>query len=84
LHYVKQLNNPINSTLPQAQFITKVGTLDYDQGLLTFNSLYVNFYDGAAIKIFAKPADRDFAVPSNTVLTIISDEIHVTANPVRL
>jgi hypothetical protein len=84
LHYVKDLNNPINSVLPQSTFLTKVGDMNYDTGVLTFNSLYINSFDGPSIKIYAKPANRDITVPANTILTITSDEINVTATTVRV
>ena len=68
----------------QHKTLYNIGTVDYDTGLVQINNLIVNSYLGDSIRIFAKPRYLDFSSSTNTILSIASDEIFITANAVRV
>ncbi len=61
-----------------------VGTVDYDTGFVQLVNFKPDSFDGAVLKVFAKPRDKDITSKKNTILTVESDEIKVTVEPLRL
>lgn len=65
------------------QIITSIGTVNYDTGLLQLSNFNVTQYDGAGIKIYAIPRNKDIQTINNVILNIIEEDIDLTIVPVR-
>ena len=65
------------------QIITSIGTVNYETGLLQLSNFNVSQYDGAGIKIYAIPRNKDIQTINNVILNIIEEDIDLTIVPVR-
>lgn len=65
------------------QIITSIGTVNYETGLLQLSNFNVTQYDGAGIKIYAIPRNKDIQTINNVILNIIEEDIDLTIVPVR-
>lgn len=65
------------------QTITSIGTVNYETGLLQLSNFSVSQYDGAGIKIYAIPRNKDIQTINNVILNIIEEDIDLTIVPVR-
>ena len=64
--------------------IVAVGTINYDTGLLQFSNFKLDSYEGAGIKIYAAPKDKDISTINNTILNIIEEDLNLSIEPVRV
>lgn len=71
------------STPLGVQEITNIGTVDYSTGVVSLRDWIVDEYEGEAIKLYVKPADRDVKSPRNTIMSIPSDSISITVEGIR-
>ncbi|NDC95684.1 hypothetical protein EB077_10305, partial [bacterium] len=62
----------------------KIGTIDYENGIIIINNLNVSSFEGSAIKIYAVPNDKDFSSNKNVILSIADEDIKVTVIPVKI
>ena len=65
------------------QFVSQVGTVDYDTGLVRLISFLVDSYDLPFIKVFVRTREKDILENKATILDIEDGEIQVTVNAVR-
>jgi len=65
------------------QVITNIGTVNYENGLIQLTNFNVSQYDGAGIKIYAIPRNKDIQTINNVILNIIEEDIDLTIVPVR-
>jgi len=64
--------------------ITDVGTVNYETGDINIANFRIESFDGAYLKIYARPAHKDISSDLNTILTLEADEIHLTVEALRL
>lgn len=65
------------------QVITNIGTVDYETGLIQITNFRVTGFDGANIKIYVVPRNKDIQTINNVILNIIEEDINLTIVPVR-
>ncbi len=63
--------------------IQRVGTIDYDAGLLQFSNVKIDGFVGNAIKFYAYPRDKDISTVNNVILNIIEDELSILVEGTR-
>lgn len=63
--------------------LQKVGTVDYASGALEISDMYVETYDGAEVKFWAKPSGLDVVTKHDTILAVEADEVRVSVTAVR-
>jgi hypothetical protein len=63
--------------------IAKVGSVDYDSGVVNIESFYCDSYEGSTIKLYVIPADDDIIIPRDTIASIEPDEIHLTVETLK-
>ena len=63
--------------------IENVGTVDYATGLIQIANLRITGFDGAAIKYYVVPQQKDINTTKNVILNILEEDIKVTAVPAR-
>jgi hypothetical protein len=73
----------VNSATGTDAFVTKVGTINYDSGLISLQAFNPTTYDGNHIKMFVKPRELDILTDKATILDIENSEINVSVNVVR-
>jgi len=64
--------------------VDTVGTIDYQKGIVSLNRLNVDSYLGSAINVYVVPKDVDVASSSNIILSIESNNIHVTVEQIAV
>lgn len=65
------------------QFVNKVGSVDYETGMVRLVNFIVDEYDGTAIKIYVRTREKDVLENQATILDIEGGEIQVTVDTVR-
>jgi hypothetical protein len=63
--------------------IKKIGTVDYDTGVIQINNFIVDKYDGNSIRLYALPASRDITSSSNDIFRIENSEVVINVEMVR-
>lgn len=63
--------------------IAEVGSVDYRLGTVQINNLLFDSYEGNYFKIYASSKDKDIEVRNDTIMSIESDEIHLTIEQLR-
>lgn len=58
--------------------VTRVGTINYDTGLMTISNVKLDSYEGNGIKFYATPAVKDLTSLQNTILSIAPEDTHIT------
>jgi hypothetical protein len=64
-------------------FVKKIGTVNYDSGFVQINNLKVSEITGNAIKIYAKPRNKDIFSQRNVILSILPEDITLTVPAIR-
>ena len=64
--------------------IVKVGTIDYTTGLLQLSNFIIDAFVGSEIRVYAYPVSKDISVTNNVILNIISTDISINAEGVRV
>lgn len=64
-------------------FTSKIGTVDYEQGVVRIDSLTVTDFDGPAVKIYVRTREKDILENQATIMDIEGGEIQVQVNTVR-
>jgi hypothetical protein len=64
--------------------IVEIGTVDYENGIVSIKDIRIEAYLGPAIKIFVRPKDPDVVSNLNNILTIEEDEINIIPEELRL
>lgn len=66
------------------EMMAEIGTIDYENGLISIQNLKIDSYYGSSIKIYVDTEDPDIMVSQNTILTIESDETNIEIEEVRV
>lgn len=67
------------------EIIKPVGTVDYNTGTITVDSLEVQATESSAgLEFFVRSRDKDFSSSQNKILKVKEDQINVTVIPVKL
>lgn len=64
--------------------ITNIGTVNYDIGSVILESFNIQSYDGESLKIYARPKDKDIISSTRNILQIVTDDVEVTVEEVRV
>lgn len=67
-----------------AEFVKKIGTVDYTTGLIQLSSFQIDSFDGTYFKVYVRAAEKDIMSDKATILGIESDEITITVKDVRI
>lgn len=63
--------------------IVDVGTVDYATGLVKLTNFRPDSFDGGAIRVYARPAGKDFSSSKNVIMSLEDDEVHVVVEAIR-
>src|SRR6266705_1069977 len=63
--------------------VTIIGTINYDNGLVTLQQFKIDSYEGDSLKIIVRPLDNDINVTQQSILTIEPAGINLTINAVN-
>jgi hypothetical protein len=61
-----------------------IGSVDYDNGIVTIRNLQVSSYEGSKIKVYALPLVKDIAASKNQVMRIQSVDVGINIIAERL
>lgn len=65
------------------QVLTNVGTVNYETGLIQLSNFKITSFEGAGIKVYVVPRNKDIQTINNVILNIIEEDINLTIVPVR-
>ena len=57
--------------------MTDIGTVDYYSGSISISNFFIDDYEGNALEIYVRPAQRDISIPQDTILSIPSNHVQV-------
>lgn len=63
--------------------IVKAGTVDYVSGRVNLDALQIDDYEGASVRLYAFPKDKDITAAKASIMQIESAEIKVTVEELR-
>lgn len=58
--------------------VSKIGTVDYDKGIVKINNIVLTAYEGAGLTFMARTLSKDISAIKNNILTIRASDIGVT------
>ncbi len=64
-------------------FVSNVGSINYNTGLVKLINFKPTNYDGSSIKLYVRPLELDIIANKATILNIEEDEINITVDIVR-
>lgn len=67
--------------------LKKVGTVDYDTGLVTITDLIVDSYtpaSGSHMHLYANPLSKDIDSAKNSIIVIRDSDVEISVTPVKL
>jgi hypothetical protein len=67
----------------QHRTILKVGTVDYDTGIIRIDNFNITNFAGTSLKIYAKPRTLDITSSQNVILNILENDVDVTIEQIR-
>jgi hypothetical protein len=73
----------VNAQGTQHRTIIKIGTVDYDTGIIRINNFNITNYTGTSLKIYAKPRTLDITSTQNVILNILESDVDVTIEQIR-
>ena len=65
------------------QVLTNVCTVNYETGLIQISNFKITSFEGAGIKVYVVPRNKDIQTINNVILNIIEEDISLTIVPVR-
>jgi hypothetical protein len=63
--------------------LSKIGTVDYQSGLVSISNLVVSSFEGSQIKLYARPVSFDITSEKNVILSIRDSDIIVVTTQIR-
>lgn len=63
--------------------VAHAGTVDYTNGVVYLNSFNISGYDGAVIKIYAKPKSKDITSTKDIILNVLDEDVNIDVEPIR-
>ena len=73
----------VNTSGTNNRTILKIGTVDYDTGILRINNFNITNYAGTSLKIYAKPRTLDITSTQNVILNILENDVDVAIEQIR-
>jgi hypothetical protein len=73
----------VNTSGKNDRTILKIGTVDYDTGIIRINNFNITNYTGTSLKIYAKPRTLDITSSQNVILNIIENDVDVSIEQIR-
>ena len=64
--------------------IAKIGTIDYNKGIVNITGLNIQNFDGPNFKVYAYPKDKDVTSQKNTILSIEPSNIAIEVEEIRI
>ena len=73
----------VNTSGTNNRTILKIGTVDYDTGIIRINNFNITNYAGTSLKIYAKPRTLDITSSQNVILNILENDVDVAIEQIR-
>ena len=73
----------VNTAGKNDRTILKIGTVDYDTGIVRINNFNITNYTGTSLKIYAKPRTLDITSSQNVILNILENDVDVAIEQIR-
>ena len=73
----------VNTSGTNNRTILKIGTVDYDTGIIRINNFNITNYAGTSLKIYAKPRTLDITSTQNVILNILENDVDVAIEQIR-
>ena len=73
----------VNTSGTNNRTILKIGTVDYDTGIIKINNFNITNYTGTSLKVYAKPRNLDITSSQNVILNILENDVDVTIEQIR-
>jgi hypothetical protein len=73
----------VNTSGKNHSTILKIGTVDYDTGIIKINNFNITNYTGTSLKVYAKPRNLDITSSQNVILNILENDVDVTIEQIR-
>ena len=73
----------VNTSGTNNRTILKIGTVDYDTGIIRINNFNITNYAGTSLKIYAKPRTLDITSTQNVILNILENDVDVSIEQIR-
>ena len=73
----------VNTSGTNNRTILKIGTVDYDTGIIRINNFNITNYTGTSLKIYAKPRTLDIISSQNVILNILENDVDVSIEQIR-
>ena len=73
----------VNTAGTNNRTILKIGTVDYDTGIIRINNFNITNYTGTSLKIYAKPRTLDIISSQNVILNILENDVDVSIEQIR-
>jgi len=73
----------VNTSGKNDRTILKIGTVDYDTGIIRINNFNITNYTGTSLKIYAKPRTLDITSSQNVILNILENDVDVSIEQIR-
>lgn len=73
----------VNTAGTNNRTILKIGTVDYDTGIIRINNFNITNYTGTSLKIYAKPRTLDITSSQNVILNILENDVDVAIEQIR-
>ena len=73
----------VNTSGTNNRTILKIGTVDYDTGIIRINNFNITNYTGTSLKIYAKPRTLDITSSQNVILNILENDVDVAIEQIR-
>jgi len=63
--------------------VKEIGTINYNEGILTLNNFKPTNLLGNNIKIYAKPKSKDIFSKTNSILSIKEEDINISVEQIK-
>lgn len=67
----------------QHSIISRIGTIDYDNGIIYLNSFNISSYSGSKIKIYARSKSKDISSNKDIILNILDEDVLINVEALR-
>ena len=73
----------VNTSGTNNRTILKIGTVNYDTGIIQIDNFNITNYTGTSLKIYAKPRTLDITSSQNVILNILENDVDVSIEQIR-
>lgn len=72
-----------SSTSDTNTVLAMIGTVDYENGIISLNRFNISDYEGSSIKIYARPKSKDITSSKDIILNIIDEDVMIDVEAIR-